>query len=123
MADTYTVETKRKNVLIVEKFMKGKKKNAQRLEKRVQSVLKKVCKTKNVERIEDENRQIFNIKKDNIQNTGSRNGDTKIKMKINNCVAEMQIDTGSEITIIPRNLWGKNGKTTFKKKQRTITSV
>ena len=37
------------------------------------------------------------------------------EIKINDCVVEMQVNTGSEVTILPRNLWEKMGKPFLKK--------
>ena len=58
-------------------------------------------KSKNVEKIEQ--------KKDII-----------LKVKINNFDFDMQTDTGSEVTIIPRNFWERIGKLTLRKSSLQI---
>ena len=81
-----------------------------------------VCKfkKKNVERVEENetNTEIFSVKNNNknVEKdwTQEKRHYTK-KVKINNFDLDMQMDTGSEVTLIPRNFWKRTGKLTLQK--------
>ena len=102
--------------------MKKKGKNAQHLGRFVQIILKKnhfqvVCKfkKKNVERVEENetNMQVFSVKNEN------KNVE-KIEQKekdfiLYNFDLDRQMDTSSEVTLIPRNFWERIGKSILRK--------
>ena len=76
-----------------------------------------VCKfkKKNVERVEknETDMQVFSVKNKNKNvEKIEKKKDIILKVKINNFDMDTQIDTGSEVTLIPRNFWECIGKPT-----------
>ena len=59
--------------------------------------------------------QVFSVKNKNVKKFEQKKKDTILKVKINNFDLDMQMDTGSEIMLIPRNLWERIGKPTLQK--------
>ena len=70
---------------------------------------------KSLERVEENETtmQVFSIKNKNIM----------LKVKINNSNLDMQMDTGSEVTLIPRNFWECIGKSTFERASYYSTNL
>ena len=90
------------------------------LKKHFQAVCK--FKKKNVERVEENeiNMEIFSVKNKNkeIEKIEQKKKDIILKVKINNFDLDMQMDTGSEVTLIPKIFWEHIGKkANFMKKQ------
>ena len=53
--------------------------------------------------------------KENLEKNGTKKKDIILKVKINNFDLDMQMDTGSEVTLTPRNFWERFGKPTLRK--------
>ena len=59
--------------------------------------------------------QVFSVKtkNKNVEKIEQKKKDITLKVKINNFVLDMQMDTGSEVTLIPRNFGECIGKPTL----------
>ena len=80
-----------------------------------------ICKfkKKNIERLEENetNMEVFSVKNKNknVEKIEQKNKDIILKIKINNFDLDMQMVTGSEVTLIPKNFWECFGKPTLRK--------
>ena len=76
-------------------------------------------KRKNVERVEENktNMEVFSLKNKNKneEKIEQKKEDIMSKVKVNNFDLDMQMDTGSEVTLIPRNFWECIGRPTLRK--------
>ena len=82
-----------------------------------------VCKfkKKNVERVEENqtNMEVFSVKNKNknVEKIEQKKKDSILKVKINNFDLNMQMDTGSEETFIPKEFLRMHWKANFTKEQ------
>ena len=60
---------------------------------------------KNVERVEENetNMEVFSVKNKNVEKIEQKKKDIILKVRLNNFDLDMQMDTASEVTLIPRN--------------------
>ena len=78
-----------------------------------------VCKfqKKNVERVEENetNMEVFSVKNKNknVEKIEQKKKDIILKVKINNFDLDIQMDTSSEVMLIPRSFWERIGKPTL----------
>ena len=61
--------------------------------------------------------EVFSVKNKNknVEKIEQKKKDIIVKIKINNFNLDMQMDTGSEVTLIAKNFWECIGKPTLRK--------